>query len=113
MARLLLNSCNDFMIVTSRCLLNFLLRRREWLKAYRISLASTVLLLALVTYAGSELSRSRGLLTRYTPEPLRTWMGLNRLSPLQQPVFEGIIKPILEEHCVSCHGTQKHKADLR
>jgi hypothetical protein len=32
---------------------------------------------------------------------------------LQQPVFAGIIEPILREHCVVCHGVEKQKADLR
>jgi len=32
---------------------------------------------------------------------------------IQQPVFAGIIQPILQERCVACHGPEKHKADLR
>jgi uncharacterized membrane protein len=32
---------------------------------------------------------------------------------MQQPVFAGIVQPILQERCVSCHNAEKHKAELR
>jgi hypothetical protein len=31
----------------------------------------------------------------------------------RQPVFAGLIQPILQEHCVACHGAEKHKGELR
>jgi uncharacterized membrane protein len=32
---------------------------------------------------------------------------------MQQPVFAGVIQPILRRRCSECHGAEKHKADLR
>jgi len=30
----------------------------------------------------------------------------------QQPLFSGLIQPILQRRCSACHGPEKHKADL-
>ncbi len=99
--------------VTSGCLVTFLLLQRGMTKAYRYSLGCTLFLLALVSYAGNSLSHGNSFLSRHTPDSLRVWVGLNGCPPLQQPVFTAIIEPILQERCVSCHGVDKHKGDLR
>jgi hypothetical protein len=94
-------------------LATFLLHQRGLLKAYRCSLAGTLFLMGLVIYVGSGLSDGRGFLTRHAPGSFRAWVGRDPCPPLQQPVFAGIIEPILRERCVACHGAEKHKGDLR
>jgi len=42
------------------------------------------------------------------PQPLQASPEL-----LTESLFTSGVKPILQEHCVSCHNPQKHKADLR
>jgi uncharacterized membrane protein len=32
---------------------------------------------------------------------------------MQQPVFEGVIEPILRRRCLDCHGAEKHRSQLR
>jgi uncharacterized membrane protein len=103
------------------CLLTLVLRQREWLRSYRVSLAATLLLLAVVSHLGGSITHGRRFLTRYAPRSIRGLLGLAveqtrtpaASPPAQQPVFAWIIEPILQERCVACHGAEIHKADLR
>jgi uncharacterized membrane protein len=108
--------------VTAGCLLTFLLRQRKRLGAYRLSLAITLLFLAVAAHLGGSITYGTDFLTRYAPVSLRALFGPSGvrdittravLPPMQQPVFAGVIEPILQQRCSACHGPEKHKADLR
>jgi uncharacterized membrane protein len=91
--------------------------------AYRASLLVAVSLLMVAGHLGGSLTHGSDYLTRYAPEPLKKLLGIapakktaparspNELLPL--PVFAGVIEPVFQDKCVSCHGAQKSKGDLR
>ena len=70
---------------------------------------------------GGQLSQGDNHLTEYMPAPIAAVLGVS--NPVQVPAnspnggretFYGArIHPILAQHCVSCHGRNKHKANLR
>ena len=103
------------------CLITFLLQQWQRIWSYRIALFATLGLLAVTGHLGGSITHGRGFLTRYGPGPLRALLGEPRVreaarpsaSFTRQPVFAGIIEPILQERCVACHRGEKHKADLR
>jgi uncharacterized membrane protein len=107
--------------LTAFCLVTFVIRHREWMLAYRISLGATLFLLLIASHLGASITHGRDFLTRYAPAFLVPAQALAGQSParssiempLEQPIFSGVIQPILKTHCYSCHGPDKHKADLR
>ncbi len=109
------------MAVSAACIFTFLFCQREWRRAYRISLLTSLLLLAVTSHLGGSITHGRDFLTRYAPVFLSTGLGAASVErerwadwpSNQQPVFAGVIEPVLRERCSSCHGPDKHKADLR
>jgi uncharacterized membrane protein len=103
------------------CLLTFALRQwgRSW--AYRSSLATNVLLLIVVSHLGGSITHGRDFLTRYAPNVGSEWVGgrprntttVAACPPMQRPLFEGVIEPILRERCSACHSAERHKGQLR
>jgi uncharacterized membrane protein len=100
------------------CLVSLLLRSRGWLRGYRVSLIAALALLGLTGHFGGTLTHGRGFLR--APAPLQPVAGYAMSRPeaetlpvMQQPVFAGLIQPILQERCVACHNPEKHKAELR
>ncbi len=109
--------------VTVSCFVNLLLQRNpRRLRPYRVSLAATLALLVVASHLGGSITHGRDFLTRDAPAGLRALVGHSPAqsrtfrqfsTPNQQPLFAGTIQPILSEYCSSCHGAEKHKADLR
>ena len=107
--------------VAAACLLALLLRRLEARPAYHLVLAGAAVLLIVASHFGGSLTHGRDYLTRYAPAPLRDWVGgktksepPNRAAGAKpQSAFLAVVSPILERHCVECHGPEKSKADLR
>ena len=104
------------------CLITLLLRYRERAGAYRVALLLSLLLLTITGHLGGSITHGRDFLTRYAPPPVREFFGGSVIQddpkqltwvPMQQPVFAGIVEPILQQHCSECHGAEKHKGDLR
>lgn len=91
--------------------------------AYRASLFVTVSLLMVAGHLGGSLTHGSDYLTRYAPEPLKKLLGIASAKTAaknlsadelrQLPVFTGIIEPIFENKCVTCHGPAKSKGGLR
>ena len=61
-------------------------------------------------------------LTRYAPEPLRTWLGgaapvaehqTAEVNGAELTAHAALVKPVLDEYCISCHGPEKSKGRLR
>ncbi len=120
----LLNLHRNFgLAVTASCFVNLLLQRDpRRLRPYRASLGATLVLLVLASHLGGSITHGRDFLTRDAPAGLRALLGRSPAqrrpftqvsTPNQQPLFAGTIQPILSEYCSSCHGAEKHKADLR
>jgi hypothetical protein len=93
-------------------------------RAYRFCLAVSCGLLLVASHLGGSLTHGKDHLTRYAPEPFRSWLGGRRAAPAtpststigrwaQQEVFGTIVQPILQQYCVPCHGPEKAKAKLR
>ena len=50
----------------------------------------------------------------FVTAPLRSqWLAQNSPTPEEALVYEDIIRPILEQKCVSCHNSSKMKGELR
>lgn len=109
--------------LTGACLVSLLLRQREQLRAYRVSLVATLLLLGVAGHLGASLTHGGDFLTRNAPALVRTF--LDRLpffqpaktaaasSPIQQPALTGLVQSILREHCSDCHGVEFQMGKLR
>jgi uncharacterized membrane protein len=107
--------------VAATCTLAWLLNWRGRLRAYRISLLATLVVLVVASHLGASITHGRDFLTQFAPAPLRALLGGNGRSAAaaiiksdltQQPAFSDLIQPILQRRCLACHGPEKHKGDL-
>jgi uncharacterized membrane protein len=99
-----------------------LLYARKNFNAYRGVLFLTAGILTVTGHLGGSLTHGSDYLGRYAPGPLK---GLLGAAPEKTPAaaapkdltkvsaFAGVIAPMLEAKCVSCHGPAKSKGDLR
>ncbi len=91
--------------------------------AYRVSLFLTVALLMAAGHLGGSLTHGSDYLTRYAPEPIKKLLGISSLKKTavnipsadwrQRLIFTGVIEPVFENKCTSCHGAEKSKGGLR
>ncbi len=91
--------------------------------AYRVCLFATAGVLMAAGHLGGSLTHGSDYLTQYAPAPVKKLLGIavakKTSAPVslaelrQQPVFAGVIAPVLENKCVRCHGAEKSKAGLR
>src|SRR5215831_12630426 len=102
------------------CWLCWLLRTqlREFGVAYVLALALGVGLVAWTGYRGGQLSLGRNHLTEQMPDGLRNLLRLDHsraTSASADPsTFYGArIQPIFTARCITCHGEDKHKGNLR
>ncbi len=91
-------------------------------KLYRWPLAASVATLFVAGHFGGSLTHGSDYLTKYAPAPLRRLLAgrpepppvaAKTADPAQLEAFAGIVQPILENNCVSCHGPDKSKGKLR
>ena len=107
--------------VAATCALTFLLNCLGQPRAYRFSLGATLAVLVVASHLGASITHGRGFLTEFAPAPLRALLG-GHSGPAAAPgtsadlaqrrVFSELIQPILQRRCSTCHGPEKHKADL-
>jgi uncharacterized membrane protein len=105
------------------CAVAGLLYRFHLKGAYRLCLFTSVGLLVLAGHFGGSLTHGSDYFVRYAPAPFRTWFGAapaknlppptNRVDVAQVPAFTGVVQPVLQQNCVSCHGPDKSKGGLR
>jgi len=94
-------------------------RLRELGRTYAIALALGAGLVAWTGYRGAQLSLGPNHLTEEMPSGLRSLLGVkdNREASASLPdptTFYGArIQPIFTARCISCHGAEKHKGNLR
>ena len=107
--------------VAVTCTLTWLLNCLGRLRAYRLSLIATLVVLVVASHLGASITHGRDFLTEFAPAPLRALLGGNggaivasgmKSDLTQQPVFGALIQPILQRRCATCHGPEKHKGDL-
>ncbi|MEM1108582.1 MAG: c-type cytochrome domain-containing protein [Planctomycetota bacterium] len=91
-------------------------------KTYGLVLAATLLGVGLVGHDGGSLTHGSDYLTRYMPNGLRSLIGLGpRVEPppivittvADTAVYDAIVYPIFENNCISCHGPEKSRGNLR
>jgi uncharacterized membrane protein len=86
---------------------------------YGITLALGVGLVAWTGYRGGQLSLGRDHLTEHMPSSLRALLhvedsgAVSTLSADPNTFYGARIQPIFSAHCISCHGADKHKGNLR
>ncbi len=86
---------------------------------YGVALAAGVGLVLWTGYRGGQLSLGEDHLTEHMPGRLRQALGLSNsrtasLASAGPNTFYGArVEPIFEGRCVTCHGPNKHKANLR
>jgi mono/diheme cytochrome c family protein len=85
---------------------------------FGIALAMAVALVAWTGYRGGQLALGTDHLTEHMPSGLRDVLGLRDSSPALSKVdastFYGArVHPIFAARCVTCHGPEKRKANLR
>lgn len=94
----------------------------RWL--YRGVMGATLGLLSLGAHFGGTMTRGEAYLSKYAPDFMKPLLGAAEPQKPAQPVkaaaagveplvFADVIQPILDEHCVECHGADKQKGKLR
>jgi uncharacterized membrane protein len=106
--------------VAGASIVTLLLCRPNRLPAYRVALLTTLTLLVLAGHFGSEMTRGRGFYIRYAPAPLRVLFGVSAPPTPTDPaptdaqsLYAEVVQPILQRRCVTCHGPEKQKGELR
>jgi uncharacterized membrane protein/mono/diheme cytochrome c family protein len=91
-------------------------------RIYMFFLLLAVFFLIGTGHIGGSLTHGDDYLTSYMPDPLRKLGGLpskkkNGIQPIKNipeaVVYNDIIQPVLNDRCVSCHGSSKQKGELR
>ncbi len=87
---------------------------------YAIALAIAVALVAWTGYRGGQLSQGEDHLTEYMPVTLRQLLGyrkpvrsLQSMAAGQHVLWRADSTPIFADRCITCHGPDKHKSNLR
>lgn len=89
-----------------------------WL--YRSVLLASAGIMTFTSHDGASLTHGKGYLTDYAPESLRRLLGMEPRAEkktvdqdAERSVYDGIIVPILESKCYSCHNEEKQKGRYR
>ena len=107
--------------VAVACALTWLLNRLGRTRAYQLSLLATLAVLLVASHLGASITHGSDFLTQFAPGPFRSLLrAYSRPAAApgatpdltQRRVFAEFIQPILERRCATCHGPEKHKADL-
>lgn len=95
----------------------------HWLglkRLYGFGLGLCFFVLVGASHVGASLTHGRDYLTRYAPAPLRARLGGEATQPAAAPTalaekqaFAHVVKTVLDNYCVSCHGPERAKAGLR
>lgn len=87
---------------------------------YLVLLGGTLALLIGTGHAGGTLTHGEGYLTRDAPAPVRALVerffpaaGTPLGRPEQRVAYSALVRPILRDRCVACHGEAKAQGGLR
>ena len=87
----------------------------------RTALGLTLAALTIAGHLGATLTHGEGYLTEFAPAPLRTLIarvsGAPAAAPFTGPVeraavYPTLVRPVLQRHCVSCHGAGAPRGGL-
>ena len=88
-------------------------------RAVRAALVLTLAVLTVAGHLGATLTHGEGYLTEFAPAPLRTLLGGAAArtaaftgAPERAAVYPTLIRPVLQRHCVSCHGPAAPRGGL-
>jgi uncharacterized membrane protein len=89
-------------------------------RLYAVAIVATVGVVSFTGYRGGQLSQGENHLTQFMPAPLASVLRMGNSDAAADPVstnpttlYGARIQPILAGHCVTCHGSSKHKSNLR
>ena len=108
-------------IALSITLLLGMLARPLWcagteLRLYPTLLTCAMLILVWTAHQGGSLTHGSNYLTEFMPAPLK-WIGgfdsVSASAPNPDSFYARRVHPLLDSHCVACHGVGKTQADLR
>lgn len=86
---------------------------------YRFLLLASVGVMGFTSHDGATMTHGGNYLTEYAPDPIRRLLGLPERDDTTvadintQPVYTGIVKPIFERRCYSCHGAERQRGRYR
>ncbi|MGJ8679982.1 DUF1592 domain-containing protein [Paraglaciecola sp.] len=81
--------------------------------------ASSLLIVTLfiAAHEGGNLVHGDTYLTRYSPEPFRTWLSPEEekldMAQVDDTHYIETVRPLLETYCFGCHGADTQKANVR
>nr|WP_268820206.1 DUF1592 domain-containing protein [Paraglaciecola sp. G1-23] len=73
--------------------------------------------LFIAAHEGGNLVHGDTYLTRYSPEPFRTWLSPEEkdldIAQIDDTHYLETVRPLLTEYCFGCHGPDTQKANVR
>lgn len=109
-------------IAAAACFASWAARRKQpsGKKLSNILLIICIILIAIGSHFGGNMTHGEGYLTKYLPATLQKFFGATTkaipektfISADSVIVYTDIIQPILNNKCVSCHNPGKQKGDL-
>lgn len=86
---------------------------------FPVTLAIAIFALVITGHLGGKMAHGPDHLTEYLPRELGQILDLDQhqnrrmLNPETAMLFEDMVLPVLDQHCVECHGQTQNKGDLR
>ncbi len=109
--------------VAALCVIMLIETRQKWFRSYFLTLAITLVVVAITGHLGGSMTYGSGYLTQYAPRPIKQLLGIStRQAPAPLPklshisnalVYPQIVQAILTQNCVTCHGPNRQKGGLR
>ncbi|WP_017444023.1 DUF1592 domain-containing protein [Gayadomonas joobiniege] len=85
--------------------------------AYAGASTSLTLVIFIAAHAGGNLVHGETYLTRFAPEPVRSWLEppteVLALNQVDDSHYLEKIRPILQQNCFDCHGPDNQKAGVQ
>ena len=106
--------------VAGACVVTWLFCVAGRLRVYRAALLITLIVLIFAGHFGSEITHGRGFLSLRASAHRSTGSGAATVGAAADPApadaasyYAQLIQPLLQRRCVSCHGPEKQKGQLR
>jgi mono/diheme cytochrome c family protein len=84
---------------------------------YAAASALLTVTLLIAAHEGGNLVHGNTYLTRYSPEPLRTWLSPEEkqldMAQIDDAHYIETVRPLLSNYCFGCHGPDTQKANVR
>jgi uncharacterized membrane protein len=99
-----------------------LLAVHRWRLLYAPALALSLILLTATADAGARITHGTNYLTAHLPPSMGRILGISAAAAAEKPravgidraiAFADVVRPILQERCVGCHGPAKSNGGLR